>query len=186
MASDYLDQIRSIQPKGPYYLLGWSFGGSVAHSIAILLQQRNEKVALLALIDSTLSYSHQRNQLDMDQLSTYVKLPRYGVKDYSDSGEQLWKKVRGVVENNFKVAKKHSPRIYYGNVLFFRATVPEEEDQLLITPDMLKPYIVGVIDTRHIHCKHSDMDKPAPIADIGRTLAKRLEQESFTFLKSRY
>ncbi|KAK9731260.1 hypothetical protein K7432_018582 [Basidiobolus ranarum] len=181
MASDYLDQIRSIQPKGPYYLLGWSFGGSVAHSIAILLQQQNEIVALLALIDSTLSYSHQCNQL-----SRYVKLPRYSVNDHSDSGEQLWKKVRGVVENNFKVAKKHSPRIYYGNVLFFRATVPEEEDQLLITPDMLKPFIVGVIDTRHIHCKHSDMDKPAPIADIGRTLAKRLEPESLAYLKSRY
>ncbi|KAK9688162.1 hypothetical protein K7432_014498 [Basidiobolus ranarum] len=185
MASDYLSQIRSIQLKGPYYLLGWSFGGIVAHSIAILLQQQNEKVALLALIDSTLAYFHQRNQLNMNQLSTYVQLPRYSVNDYSDSGEELWEKVRGVVENNLKMAKKHSLMIYYGNVLFFRVTVPEE-DQLLITPDMLKPYIVGAIDTRHIYCKHSDMDKPGPIAEIGHTLAKKLKQETFTYLKSRY
>ncbi|PJN92113.1 thioesterase domain-containing protein, partial [Bacillus sp. mrc49] len=29
MAADYIEQLRTIQPKGPYHLLGWSLGGNV-------------------------------------------------------------------------------------------------------------------------------------------------------------
>ena len=52
MAADYLNIIRKVQPVGPYNLLGWSFGGLVAHAIATQLQSMGEEVALLALLDS--------------------------------------------------------------------------------------------------------------------------------------
>ena len=52
MAEDYVRLIRKIQPTGPYNLLGWSFGGLVAHAIATQLQATGEEVALLALLDS--------------------------------------------------------------------------------------------------------------------------------------
>nr|WP_247746096.1 non-ribosomal peptide synthetase [Streptomyces oryzae] len=52
MAADYLEQIRAIQPHGPYHLLGWSFGGAVAHVMAVRLQEQGERVALLALLDA--------------------------------------------------------------------------------------------------------------------------------------
>src|SRR5215204_4219302 len=48
----YLSIIRKIQPAGPYNLLGWSFGGLVAHAIATHLQSMGEEVALLAMLDS--------------------------------------------------------------------------------------------------------------------------------------
>ncbi|ORX94939.1 amino acid adenylation [Basidiobolus meristosporus CBS 931.73] len=178
MALDYLNQIRSVQPKGPYHLLGWSFGGSVAHSIATLLQQQNETVALLALMDSSLTYSHLDNQWDMDQVNTYIKLPHYSVDDTKDQSDFLWTKVRHIVENNCNIAKAYTPLVYYGNVLFFSATIPEDESCPLITPDMVKPYILGAIETYRIPCKHSDMDKPVPIGAIGRILARSLEQLS--------
>src|SRR5260370_16768965 len=52
VALDYLSLIREVQPRGPYNLLGWSFGGLVAHAIATHLQSTDEKVGLLALLDS--------------------------------------------------------------------------------------------------------------------------------------
>jgi enterobactin synthetase component F len=52
MAADYLDQIRKIQPAGPYHLIGWSLGGLVAHAMASLLQQQGDEIAILALLDS--------------------------------------------------------------------------------------------------------------------------------------
>jgi len=52
MVTDYLEEIRAIQSTGPYYLLGWSFGGLVAHTLASRLQARGEKVPLLTLLDS--------------------------------------------------------------------------------------------------------------------------------------
>ena len=51
MAADYLAVIRRIQPTGPYNLLGWSFGGLVAHAIATRLQTESDRVGLLAVLD---------------------------------------------------------------------------------------------------------------------------------------
>ncbi|PHQ52016.1 hypothetical protein BLA24_10110 [Streptomyces cinnamoneus] len=51
MAEDYLTLVRSVQPHGPYSLLGWSFGGVVAHHLAVRLQEEGEDVAALVLMD---------------------------------------------------------------------------------------------------------------------------------------
>ncbi|WP_323056116.1 non-ribosomal peptide synthetase [Streptomyces sp. NEAU-W12] len=51
-AEDYLARIRAVQPEGPYHLLGWSFGGLVAHEMAVRLREAGEEVALLTLLDS--------------------------------------------------------------------------------------------------------------------------------------
>jgi thioesterase domain-containing protein/acyl carrier protein len=50
MAAFYLDAIRALQPVGPYYLAGYSFGGLVALEMARSLGEKN--VALLLMIDS--------------------------------------------------------------------------------------------------------------------------------------
>ena len=52
MAADYLQQVRQVQPHGPYHLLGWSFGGLVAHEMGVQLQQSGERVGLLAMLDA--------------------------------------------------------------------------------------------------------------------------------------
>ncbi|MGH9387300.1 MAG: non-ribosomal peptide synthetase, partial [Vicinamibacterales bacterium] len=51
-ATEYLASVRSIQPSGPYCLLGWSFGGLVAFEMACQLRERGEPVAMLAIIDA--------------------------------------------------------------------------------------------------------------------------------------
>ncbi|MEZ2221793.1 amino acid adenylation domain-containing protein [Rhizobium sp. RCC_161_2] len=52
MAERYVDRIRKIQPNGPYHILGWSFGGLVAHEMARQLREEDETVAFLGLLDS--------------------------------------------------------------------------------------------------------------------------------------
>ncbi len=52
MASSYLDKILKVCPAGPYFLLGYSFGGLLAFEIAVQLQQMGKKVPFLAMIDS--------------------------------------------------------------------------------------------------------------------------------------
>jgi amino acid adenylation domain-containing protein len=51
MAANYLQEIKLIQPQGPYYLGGHSFGGFVAYEMALQLEKNGEKVAMLALLD---------------------------------------------------------------------------------------------------------------------------------------
>jgi len=52
VAAAYLRELRVIQPEGPYFLGGHSFGGMVAFEMAQQLGRCGEKVALLALMDT--------------------------------------------------------------------------------------------------------------------------------------
>ncbi|GHF43631.1 amino acid adenylation domain-containing protein [Deinococcus metalli] len=52
MAERYLHEIRRVQPHGPYFLCGHSFGGVVAFELAQQLRDAGEAVGLLALLDT--------------------------------------------------------------------------------------------------------------------------------------
>ncbi|BAZ14305.1 amino acid adenylation domain-containing protein [Calothrix sp. NIES-4071] len=52
MAACYIEALRTIQPNGPYFLAGWSFGGLVAFEMAQQLHKSGDEVALLALLDT--------------------------------------------------------------------------------------------------------------------------------------
>ncbi len=52
MATDYIKEIRAIQPEGPYLLGGECTGGVVALEMAQQLQAQGEKVALLVLMNT--------------------------------------------------------------------------------------------------------------------------------------
>ena len=52
LARRYVDVIRAVQPSGPYYLFGYSFGGLVAFEMACGLEDVGEEVALLGIGDT--------------------------------------------------------------------------------------------------------------------------------------
>ena len=53
IAAEYVREVRAVQPRGPYYLAGWSFGGFVAFEMASLLEGEGERVAFVGLLDTT-------------------------------------------------------------------------------------------------------------------------------------
>lgn len=54
LARGYIEAIRSLQPHGPYYLLGWSFGGRLALEVARQLRAAGESIGLLVAVDTYL------------------------------------------------------------------------------------------------------------------------------------
>jgi surfactin family lipopeptide synthetase A len=52
MATHYLEEIRTVEPRGPYYLAGVCLGGVVAFEMAQQLRMQGQQVAFLAMIDS--------------------------------------------------------------------------------------------------------------------------------------
>ncbi|WP_168701931.1 amino acid adenylation domain-containing protein [Gordonia paraffinivorans] len=52
LARRYFEEIRTVQPHGPYHLLGWSLGGVIAHAVAAQMRDAGEEVALLAMLDT--------------------------------------------------------------------------------------------------------------------------------------
>ena len=52
LAAHYMSEMRAAQPEGPYYLLGYSFGGLMAFEIAQQLCAAGEAVAFLGMLDT--------------------------------------------------------------------------------------------------------------------------------------
>lgn len=73
MATHYIEALRGVQPQGPYFLGGWSFGGLVAFEMAQQLQMAGHQVAILALIDTIAPVSSQPSVSDFNFFSTAVR-----------------------------------------------------------------------------------------------------------------
>jgi acyl transferase domain-containing protein len=54
LAAYYLREVRQLQPTGPYYLLGYSFGGLLAFEMAQQLHVAGQRVELLGMLDTFL------------------------------------------------------------------------------------------------------------------------------------
>jgi amino acid adenylation domain-containing protein len=67
MASNYIRTLQTIQPQGPYFLGGHSYGGNVAFEMAQQLVQQGHIVALLVVIDASAT-TFQDKQLLVDYL----------------------------------------------------------------------------------------------------------------------
>ncbi|PVY26687.1 amino acid adenylation domain-containing protein [Williamsia muralis] len=51
LAARHIDAVLTVQPEGPYRLLGWSLGGTVAHEMASQMSRQGLEVELLVLLD---------------------------------------------------------------------------------------------------------------------------------------
>lgn len=174
MAFDYIQQMRRIQPDGPYYLLGWSLGGNIAHSMATQLEQQGERIALLAVLDSMPDHRWRGGSFQPELDASYIRsLARY---DGDAGAADPLERTREVMLNNYSLVKTFEPRTYCADMLFFRATIPGGGSSALIAPDAWRPYVLGHIETHDIACTHDDMDRPGPSAEIGRVLREKLDQ----------
>lgn len=52
IAARYVDEIREVQPEGPYHIAGWCFGGLIGYEMAQQLKAQGEEIAYLAMLDS--------------------------------------------------------------------------------------------------------------------------------------
>jgi len=53
MARTYVEEIRTVQPMGPYVVGGWCLGGDVAFEMAQQLRRDGSEVALVLMVDNT-------------------------------------------------------------------------------------------------------------------------------------
>jgi aspartate racemase len=75
MAAHYIKEIRTVQPEGPYFIGGYSFGGWVAFEIARQLHAQGQEIALLTLFDTSApGYHKPTSSSDDGKPSTFLDL----------------------------------------------------------------------------------------------------------------
>ena len=63
IAAHHLKGIRTLQPYGPYFLGGHSFGGKVACEVAQQLRTMGEEVSMLAIVDIQVGVTHKTKEV---------------------------------------------------------------------------------------------------------------------------
>jgi len=197
MASEYLEVIREVAPSGPYRLVGWSFGGVVAHTLATMIQQSGERVELLAMLDSYPAYPWQRLASDHEQqaLRSLLYMAHYdleqlpeGPLDRAAVGELVAAQggvlaelpdtaIQQVIDtfvNAGALQRTARHQVYQGDLEFFTATV-EQIDTSLSHRDWA-PHVRGTIRNHDVACMHRDMTQAGPLALIGRLLDSALNR----------
>nr|WP_281190167.1 non-ribosomal peptide synthetase [Millisia brevis] len=87
-AQIYVERIRSVQPEGPYRVLGWSLGGVIAHAVVRRLTELGQSVDLLVLLDSWLAVEGDVPEFRPADLARHLGITEDGaVQPASDIGD---------------------------------------------------------------------------------------------------
>jgi thioesterase domain-containing protein len=182
MAADYLEQILTVQEDGPFLLLGWSFGGLVAHAIATALERRGLEVALLVLMDSAagLTDLHTVEKPSDEELQQSIRAwahTRYGEMVDAPEYAPIEDAAFTLYRNHLQLSKTHVPPLYRGDMVFLRPTLTEDgltsRDS---SAESWEPYVTGNIESHDIHSTHSDMDQPEALAEIAQIIHDELSK----------
>jgi thioesterase domain-containing protein len=83
MASAYLEMLKTLQPRGPYFLGGYCFAANVAFEMACQLEARGEKVAMLAVLEAMPPEAmHRRTALTRRNLGPFMNNLVFWLRDF--------------------------------------------------------------------------------------------------------
>ncbi|GAA3433284.1 non-ribosomal peptide synthetase [Kutzneria kofuensis] len=197
LVGDYVDQIRKVQPTGPYHLLGWSMGGHLAHAVAAALRQSGDEVALLAVLDAypvapELRRPMSARQVYDDLYGGYVRLGVATGEPPADEASLKAELVRllGTDEEmrgfddaqlgrvlaatvaNVTVTAHREPPVFDGDLLLVVAT---EDLREWADPALWTPHVRGV-ERHEFPATHEQLLHAGHGAAIGRLVATRMSQ----------
>jgi thioesterase domain-containing protein/acyl carrier protein len=118
MARDYIDAIRRVQPRGPYRLLGHSFGGLVAFEMARQLEAEGERVAMLALLDTSIPDPAEQPSPDEALVAALIQAEALSATAPTRGDVDL---VQATVRANLRLAGGYTPTPLQARLIYVQA-----------------------------------------------------------------
>lgn len=180
MAERYIQEIRRVQPEGPYRIGGYSFGGLVAYEMAQILEAQGEGVALLALFDAYPGKEESRGE----KLKQVLTLPlKERIKFILKKGSFVVMTLRKRIELQFlpralrnvrqacsRAAGDYEVQPYPGRVTLFR--VREKSADSLNDPYAIWWRMAeGGVELREINGDHLSLLKEPQVRFLAEELA---------------
>ncbi|MFE0171831.1 amino acid adenylation domain-containing protein [Streptomyces sp. NPDC059002] len=201
MAAQYAELIQKVQPSGPYHLLGWSFGGCLAHEVAVQLEDAGEEVALLADLDSYPRTAEEEAGDDQTLLGWVIELvgedaSRFGGRELTPDdvltalregespmaalGEEKVLAMLRTMRNNGRLMNEFRPRAFRGRMQLFVASANASDAEVAERSATWAPYVAGGVETHQVPCSHDYMMHPDPLALVGSAVAAELQRLHLT------
>ncbi|QIS20129.1 amino acid adenylation domain-containing protein [Nocardia terpenica] len=196
MAADYIDQIRTVQPEGPYRLLGWSSGGLIAQQVAAALTDSGAEVDLVVMLDS-----HPADDIGdaavTDANVLRLLLEQAGIADVAEEeltvatvarllrassdtamvgavDEAALAAIIAVCRNTAAILAKHRPGVAAVDLLYFRAG--QGDSATAPGVERWREHVTGRITEHVVDHAHAEMTSIAALADLGPILDRALSR----------
>ncbi|MGW5474894.1 amino acid adenylation domain-containing protein [Streptomyces chartreusis] len=171
LAATYVERVRQVQPKGPYHLLGWSFGGLVAHEMAVRLQETGEQVDFLAALDVAPVEPDDPNPTDEQIRTAFLEHHARG----ADIPEADLRHLMTVMRHHTDIARRFTPDRYTGELTLFVAAA--EPDTPAGDPAARwRPYVDGAVVVHDVPCGHEEMLSGEAARRIGELTDRALRR----------
>jgi amino acid adenylation domain-containing protein len=139
LSAHYIKEICDVQPQGPYYLMGHSFGGAIAYEMSRQLVAQGREVGLLALFNTNLDL-HSRENISLTQ--KIANFRRLGLPELIDRAKHRLQFKFNILKDRYGFTglaqadtfiedprillaiNDYSPQHYSGRVVLFKAINP--------------------------------------------------------------
>ncbi|MFI6039934.1 amino acid adenylation domain-containing protein [Streptomyces sp. NPDC051315] len=172
MVDDYLARILETQPEGPYNLIGWSFGGPIAHALAEALERQGHQVALMAVLDAMPSSGFK--ELSGREENAFRKEVAEFLGEFMNTGnmDHLLDTMGKVGANNRVLMKDYDSPVYGGDMLYFHAKQGRDWGSYAFH---WKQHVLGSIEEFDVDASHEYLHMPKPAGQIMQVIAGRLD-----------
>nr|WP_280235367.1 non-ribosomal peptide synthetase [Nocardia cyriacigeorgica] len=199
-AQRYLELIRSVQPSGPYHLLAWSFGGVIAHEIAVRLREAGEQVAVLAVMDSYMSDPPGTVTSDTGQVPVaeliggllgdltgdlgnvadldWAALPQLVAElpePFASFGAERVGRILDAAVHSVQLRSGYTPPTYQGDVIYFTAALDDPTGAVGAT--IWGEVVDGTVHNHAVTTTHWRMTTAAGLAQIAAVLKEAWHTE---------
>jgi enterobactin synthetase component F len=171
----HLARLLEQQPNGPYYLLGYSLGGTLAQGIAARLRQRGEEVAFLGLLDTwppeTQNWAEKEaNGLDPAVLAEIDREREAFLAAQQGQGSgELFSTIEGNYADAVRLLSTAHSATFDGKATLFVAEKTRSAD-----PQAAWGPWIAELEVYRQDCAHVDIITPAAFESIGPVIREIL------------
>jgi fengycin family lipopeptide synthetase D len=108
MAQNYIEKIKALQPQGPYFIAGWSIGGTIAFEMVRQLEQQEEQISFLGMIDVVVPHHEPKTDIsefsiESETLFIHKHLPGIEITQHPETPEginRVWSTAVEYIKNS--------------------------------------------------------------------------------------
>ena len=175
----HLATLLEQQPHGPYYLLGYSLGGTLAQGIAARLRARGEQVAFLGLLDTwppeTQNWQEKEaNGLDPEVLAEINReREAFLAAQQGSTSTELFTTIEGNYADAVRLLTTAHSVPFDGKATLF---VAERTLQEGMSPERAWSPWIAELDIYRQDCAHVDIISPGAFEKIGPIIRATLNR----------
>ncbi|NHB57257.1 amino acid adenylation domain-containing protein [Acinetobacter sp. 194] len=170
------------QPQGPFRLLGYSLGGTIAYAIAVRLQELGYEVDYLGLLDTYPAEIHQwqeesveEKNAEAEQMQFFADLMADADSDFHQQALKIQEDIFANYNDAVRLLKPYKMQKFNGKMHLYVACkdlLPYIQPQAQWTP------LVNELEITYLeHVDHTNILSPEKLVHLGPILNQHIKNE---------